>query len=80
VKRACHAGFFVTPVRVAAYPVSVCLRLLSQTLNLVYCMVRNRGQQDKSPSTTDCHQQEKQFLNIAPWLILDRERVSIPAL
>ena len=49
-------------------------------LNLGYCMVRNRGQQDKSLSTTDRHEKEKQFFNTAPWSTLDRERVGIPAL
>ena len=49
-------------------------------LNLGYCMVRNRGQQDKSLTTTDRHEKEKQFFNTAPWSTLDRERVGIPAL
>ncbi len=49
-------------------------------LNLGYCMVRNRGQQDKSLSTSDRHEKEKQFFNTAPWSTLDRERVGIPAL
>ena len=49
-------------------------------LNLGYCMVRNRGQQDRSLSTTDRHEKEKQFFNTGPWSNLDRERVGIPAL
>ncbi|MCJ1396230.1 hypothetical protein MMC18_009119 [Xylographa bjoerkii] len=49
-------------------------------LNLGYCMVRNRGQQDKSLSMTDRHEKEKQFFNTAPWSTLDRERVGVPAL
>ena len=49
-------------------------------LNLGYCMVRNRGHQDKSLSTIDRHEKEKQFFNTAPWSTLDRERVGIPAL
>ena len=49
-------------------------------LNLGYCMVRNRGQQDKSLPTTDRHEKEKQFFNTAPWSTLDKERVGIPAL
>lgn len=39
------------------------VRGIKNKLNLGYCMVRNRGQQDKSLSTTDRHEQEKQFFN-----------------
>lgn len=56
------------------------VRGIKNKLNLGYCMVRNRGQQDKSLSTTDRHEKEKQFFNTAPWSTLDRERVGIPAL
>ncbi len=49
-------------------------------LTLGYCMVRNRGQQDKSLSSTGRHEKEKQFFNTAPWSTLDRDRVGIPAL
>ena len=49
-------------------------------LNLGYCMVRNRGQQDRTLSTTDRHEKEKQFFNTEPWSNLNRERVGIPAL
>lgn len=49
-------------------------------LNLGYCMVRNRGQQDKDLSSTERHDKEKQFFSNAPWLTLDKERVGIPAL
>ncbi|KAL8918465.1 MAG: hypothetical protein Q9172_005424 [Xanthocarpia lactea] len=49
-------------------------------LTLGYCMVRNRGQQDKSLSSTSRHDKEKQFFDNAPWSTLDRDRVGIPAL
>ena len=49
-------------------------------LTLGYCMVRNRGQQDKPLSSTGRHEKEKQFFNTAPWSTLDRDRVGIPAL
>ncbi|KAI9810026.1 MAG: hypothetical protein M1827_006724 [Pycnora praestabilis] len=56
------------------------VRGIKNKLNLGYCMVRNRGQQDKSLSTSDRHEKEKQFFNTTPWSKLDRERVGIPAL
>ena len=56
------------------------VRGIKNKLNLGYCMVRNRGQQDKSLSTSDRHEKEKQFFNTTPWSTLDRERVGIPAL
>ncbi len=40
------------------------VRGIKNKLNLGYCMVRNRGQQDKSLSTTDRHEKEKQFFKI----------------
>lgn len=49
-------------------------------LKLGYCMVRNRGQQDKDLSTTERHEKEKRFFSNAPWSRLDKERVGIPAL
>ena len=56
------------------------VRGIKNKLNLGYCIVRNRGQQDKSLSTSDRHEKEKQFFNTTPWSTLDRERVGIPAL
>jgi len=49
-------------------------------LNLGYCMVRNRGQQDKALSSTDRHQIERHFFSTSPWSALDKRRVGIPAL
>lgn len=56
------------------------VRRTKNKLNLGYCMVRGRGQQDKSLSTIDRHEKEKQFSNTALWSVLGRERVGIPAL
>ncbi len=49
-------------------------------LNLGYCMVRNRGQQEKALSSTDRHQNERHFFSTSPWSALDKSRVGIPAL
>ena len=50
-------------------------------LNLGYCIVRNRGQQDLSrQSIADRHRVEEQFFSTAPWSALSKERVGIPAL
>jgi len=49
-------------------------------LNLGYCMVRNRGQQDKTLTTSERHQKEKEFFSTGPWSALDKERVGVPAL
>lgn len=49
-------------------------------LNLGYCIIRNRGQQDKDLSSTERHEKEKQFFSNPPWSTLHKERVGIPAL
>jgi len=49
-------------------------------LNLGYCMVRNRGQQEKALSSTDRRQNERHFFSTSPWSALDKSRVGIPAL
>lgn len=56
------------------------LRGTKNRLNPGYCMVRNRGQWNKALPTTDHYEKEKQLFNTAPCLIIDRERVDIPAL
>jgi Dynamin central region/Dynamin family len=49
-------------------------------LNLGYCIVRNRGQQDMQLPTVGRHKIEKEFFSSPPWSALDREGVGIPAL
>ena len=49
-------------------------------LNLGYCMVRNRGQQDKALSSADRHENERLFFSTLPWSVLDKRRVGINAL
>lgn len=49
-------------------------------LKLGYCMVRNRGQQDKALTISERHQKEKEFFLRGPWSALDKERLGVPAL
>lgn len=56
------------------------VRRIKEKPNLDYCMIRDRGQQEKSLSSTDCHEKEKQLFNTEPWSTLDKERVGISAL
>jgi Dynamin central region/Dynamin family len=51
-----------------------------QVLNLGYCIVRNRGQQELSSESSDRHDKERAFFNSAPWDQLDKGRVGIPSL
>lgn len=39
---------------------------IKNKLNLSYCMVRDRGQQEKALSSTDRHQNERHFFSISP--------------
>ena len=49
-------------------------------LQLGYCIVRNRGQQEIASSSSDRHQREAAFFMSEPWTSLDKDRVGIPAL
>ena len=49
-------------------------------LQLGYCIVRNRGQQEIASSSSDRHQREAAFFMSEPWASLDKDRVGTPAL
>src|SRR2546421_6161851 len=51
-----------------------------QKLRLGYYVVRNRGQQERTVTTTDRHQKESLFFSSGPFSTIPKDRVGIPAL
>ena len=49
-------------------------------LKLGYCVVRNRGQQDRAIPSSERHRMETEFFEKEPWSSLERERVGVAAL
>ncbi|KAI9834030.1 MAG: hypothetical protein M1826_005935 [Phylliscum demangeonii] len=49
-------------------------------LRLGYCIVRNRGQNELSASSSDRHDRENEFFRTQPWASLNKERVGLVAL
>jgi hypothetical protein len=49
-------------------------------LKLGYCVVRNRGQQDRAASSAERHKMEIDFFKAQPWSSLGADRVGISAL
>jgi hypothetical protein len=49
-------------------------------LKLGYCVVRNRGQQDRVVSSAERHKTETEFFTNQPWSSLGKDRVGISAL
>lgn len=49
-------------------------------LNLGYCIVRNRGQQERAASSAERHKVETEFFKTQPWSSLAKDRVGISAL
>lgn len=49
-------------------------------LKLGYCIVRNRGQQDRDTSSAERHKTETEFFKTQPWSSLGKDRVGISAL
>lgn len=49
-------------------------------LRLGYCLIRNRGQQERAISTSERHQKESAFFNSGPFSTIAKDRIGIPAL
>ena len=49
-------------------------------LRLGYCMVRNRGQQERAIGTSERHQKESLFFSSGPFSLVAKDRIGIPAL
>jgi hypothetical protein len=64
----------------AEYDIMDLVRGKRNKLNLGYCVVRNRGQQDKDKSSTERHKTEREFFKTQPWSSLGKDRVGISAL
>ncbi|PSN58650.1 hypothetical protein BS50DRAFT_64793 [Corynespora cassiicola Philippines] len=49
-------------------------------LRLGYCLIRNRGQQERNIPTSERHQKEYSFFRSGPFSMIAKDRVGIPAL